>query len=60
MTVYQQRAGSPKAYRIHANSLSPWKQTFLDRGPEIVDIAFLIARMRCQTEREKMVSRFSS
>ena len=26
-----------KAYRIHPNSLSQWKQTFLDRGPEIFE-----------------------
>jgi transposase-like protein len=26
-----------KAYRIHANSLSQWKQTFLDRGSEIFE-----------------------
>ena len=26
-----------KAYRIHANSLSLWKQTLLDRGSEIFE-----------------------
>ena len=26
-----------KAYRIHPNSLSQWKQTFLDRGSEIFE-----------------------
>lgn len=28
-----------KAYRIHPNSLTNWKQTLLDRGPEIFETA---------------------